>query len=127
MAIIDMLTEPETVSHADSQALLDFVDTRTVPRDCLSQHQLGSTMDRLLTAVIAEQVFFTAHPESTLSYSQAAEQGLTTGAERTAQRIASALQLAADQNEPVCDSDGVDGIDISGLMTVPFQCPDCAE
>lgn len=43
-----------------------------------------------------------------------------------ADTIISMLQLDADHEDLICDSDGVTGVQLDGIVTIPFRCPDCA-
>lgn len=43
-----------------------------------------------------------------------------------AESIISMLHLDADHEDLICDSDGVTGVQLDGIITIPFRCPDCA-
>lgn len=121
----------EDVPAAESAAVLQQIRHASPDR---------STAMAAVKTLIAEAIYQLdpapdPHGDASLTYLQALRYSAepaggilaTVTVEKAAEQIIKVLDLDTDIQEPTCDSDGVSGVTVQGLVTLPFLCEDCAE
>lgn len=120
-----LCAEPDAVASDVSAAMLEQAGRISPNRE-----QAMS----VVKAMIAEAIYEHQPEQHSMTYREAMvgedlherELHARVDVNTVADTIISMLQLDADHEDLICDSDGVTGVQLDGYVSIPFRCPDCA-